>query len=191
MAGGSAPMKAWPTEQSIKQYYPSTHSLAQAKGDEEKKEEAKPEEKKEEKKDAKEEIKEPESKESKEEKEVAKKEDDKKKTEAEEEKKEAEKKNLKVDNAADRNQQVADNARKEAFDAVVSQESGEKDLTDDIAASHAKAAADAGKSEVDNVAAYDQQRRGMAPKARDSLRFVDTENEGLNGVKYGDRASLA
>ena len=207
MAGGSAPMKAWPTEQSIKQYYPTTNTLAQAKGDEkteekkedakaeEKKEETKVEEKKEEKKDAKdakEEIKEPETKEAKEEKETAKKEDDKKKGEEEEEKKETEKKRVKViNNAADRNQQVADNARKEAFDSVVSQESGEKDLTDDIAASHDKAAADATKSEVDNVAAYDQQRRGMAPKARDSLRFVDTENEGLNGVKYGDRASLA
>lgn len=63
MAGGSAPMKAWPTEQSIKANYPSANNLAQHKGEEEKKEEAKVEEKKDEKKDAKEEVKEPETKE--------------------------------------------------------------------------------------------------------------------------------
>jgi len=94
-------------------------------------------------------------------------------------------------NAADKNQQVADRARKEAFEAVVDQEATEKEGTDDIAASHAKAADEASKQRIQNVEAYDYQRRGTAPRARDSLRFVDTENEGLNGVKYGARASLS
>ena len=87
-------------------------------------------EKKEDKKDAKEEVKEPETKEEKAEKEVAKKEEAKKEAEKEEEKKEAEKKKVKViNNAADRNQDIADKARAEAFETVVSQESDEKEGT--------------------------------------------------------------
>jgi len=166
------------------------------KGDEkteEKTEEKPAEEKKgEEKKDAKEEVKEPESKEEKEDKEAAKKEDDKKKDEEAEEKKEEEKKKTKViNNAADRNQQIADNARKEAFDSVVSQEADEKDGVSTIQANNDKATAEAAAREKSGLEAYDYQRRGTAPAARDSLRFVDTENEGLNGNMYGNRTSLS
>ena len=106
--------------------------------------------------------------------------------------KEAEKKAVKViNNAADRNQDIADKARAEAFESVVSQEAEEKENTGDIAASHKKAGDEASANEKAGLEAYDYQRRGTAPAARDSMRFVDTENEGLNGVKYGGRASLA
>ena len=152
--------------------------------------EKKAEEKKEEKKDEKE--KEPDTKEEKADKESEKKEEAKKEAEKEEEKKEAEKKAVKViNNAADRNQDIADKARAEAFDSVVSQEAEEKENTGDIAASHKKAGDEASANEKAGLEAYDYQRRGTAPAARDSMRFVDTENEGLNGDTYGARFSLA
>jgi hypothetical protein len=109
-----------------------------------------------------------------------------------EEEKEAEAKRVKViDNAADRNQQIADKARAEAFETVVSQETDEKEGVDTITGIHDAATAEAHANEIENISAYDYQRRGAAPAARDSLRFVDTENEGLDGVKYGDRYSLS
>jgi hypothetical protein len=79
-----------------------------------------------------------------------------KKEDAKDEKKEADTKAAKpVLNAADKNQQVADRARKEAFEAVVDEEATEKEGTDDIAASHAKAADEASKQRIQNVEAYD------------------------------------
>ena len=96
-----------------------------------------------------------------------------------------------INNAADRNQQIADKARAEAFDSVVSQENDEKEGVSTIQANHDKATAEAAASNKEGIEAYNYQRRGTAPAARDSMRFVDTENEGLNGKKYGDRFSLA
>jgi flagellar biosynthesis GTPase FlhF len=136
-------------------------------------------------------VKEPESKESKAAKEEAKKEEEKKSEEAAEEKKEAEAKALKPDNAADKNQLAADNARKEAFETVVSQENDMKEGQDDIKAMHDKATSEAADAKKSNLEAYDYQRRGTAPAARDSMRFVDTESEGLNGDMYGARFSLS
>lgn len=78
--------------------------------------------------------------------------------------------------------------RKAAFDSVVKQENDEKEKTSAITKDHGDRASDAKKALDVAHKQLDGHRRNGAPAARDSLRFVDTENEDYDGKKYGGRA---
>jgi hypothetical protein len=86
------------------------------------------------------------------------------------------------------NMKATDEARKEVFAGVVKQEKDEKTRVDAITKSHGVEADKAAAATLDSNGLIDYQRRNGAAAARDSLRFVDTENEDATGKKYGGRA---
>jgi predicted P-loop ATPase/GTPase len=81
-----------------------------------------------------------------------------------------------------------DEHRKAAFDIVVKQEADEAKRVDAITSAHADQADEAKKVNDNYQEVLDEHRRNSAAPARDSLRFVDTENEDHTGKKYGGRA---
>ena len=78
--------------------------------------------------------------------------------------------------------------RKAAFDSVVAQEADEKNRTSAIIKDHDERSMDAAKAKMVTHGVLEEHRRNGAARARDSLRFVDTENEDPTGKKYGGRA---
>jgi hypothetical protein len=78
--------------------------------------------------------------------------------------------------------------RRAAFDSVNKQEADEKNRTTAITKDHDTQASAAAAAKGDSHGLLEWRRRNGAARARDSLRFVDTENEDNTGKKYGGRA---
>jgi len=83
---------------------------------------------------------------------------------------------------------ATDLARKEVFAGVVKQEKDEKTRVEAITKAHDREAGTAAAARLDSNGLLDWRGRNGAAAARDSLRFVDTENEDNTGKKYGGRA---
>ena len=83
---------------------------------------------------------------------------------------------------------ATDALRKGAFDSVVKQEADEKNRVESISKAQEEHAAGATAAKGDSHGLLDWRRRNGSARARDSLRFVDTENEDNTGKKYGGRA---
>jgi len=83
---------------------------------------------------------------------------------------------------------ATDALRKGAFNSVVKQEADEKNRVESISKAQEEHASGATAAKGDSHELLDWRRRNGSAKARDSLRFVDTENEDNTGKKYGGRA---
>jgi len=83
---------------------------------------------------------------------------------------------------------ATDALRKDAAGSVVKQEADEKNRVEAITKSQEEHASSAASAKGDSHGLLDWRRRNGSARARDSLRFVDTENEDATGKKYGGRA---